>query len=333
MLSSIRLVVVCACALGAAPTAQSVVAYPQDTRTHSLGDVVPFGSDPSSAIFEEGRWQQFVPNTHLPTAPTMITGMAALCQGYTGPILYARLRITLSHNTTGRVFTAFASNLVTPVVVLNRQSQPVSWQAGQWTTIPFDTPFFYDGQSDLVVDIQKEATPIAGGSIAQMAASSDPGRSDLFPVIYAFGPRGSGAFNASGANATRARPLQIRLIVPGPTLTLTSDRLSSGSRNVFALTGMLDVGVYAPLGSSFVAWVDTSFTGRFRIPGVTGEGVVAPAVVLPLRQVTNRPTLWSLQIPRDASLVDVPLRWQAAVVGAAGSLEFTNAADCIIRDS
>ena len=65
----------------------------------------------------------------------------------------------------------------------------------------FDTPFGYDGRSDLVIEIQKEVTSIASG-IATMGRDGNPGRLDLPRAVYVFGPvsLGSNLFLTNGTD-------------------------------------------------------------------------------------------------------------------------------------
>lgn len=328
---------VIALALSSAAFAQTTrtVSYAQDTLTLSSGNIVPLGSFPGNPNFQEGRWQQLIPATHLPKSQGVFVGMQFINQTYSGPIVYTTLRFTLSMvpASTTSLSTTFATNLLTPVTVLNQTSFTVNWVAGQWTQILFDTPFAYDGQSALVFEIQKDAQLIASG-IATHARDGNPGRNDLPPAIYAFGMTGSGASNAvSSTNSTQL--LQMRLDWQRtPTMFLKSDRLPSGSTNVFALGGSFDIAVDASVGSAYVTLIDGAFSPAYTIPGVVGFGVVSPTLLLPVGTVVGPgPGVQTINIPLNPFLVGVTLKLQSVAfdVGLGGNLFFTNGADLFIR--
>lgn len=322
-------------ALTSAVCAQAVrvVSYPQDTLTFSSGNIVPLGSF-NNGNFEEGRWQQLIPRCFLPRTQGVIVSMSAICQTFTGAINYRSLRLTLSHANFTSLSPTFAANLTTPMLVYNQTNVNVNWVSRQWAEITFDTPFAYDGVSDLVIDIQKECTPIASG-IATMATTGNPGRSDLPPTRYVFGPVGSGAANAATAtNSTLV--LQIRLgWQRTPTMYLNSNRLPSGtSQNVFGLGGTVDIAVDASPGSGYVTLLDVGFAASYSIPGVNGTGCVMPAALFPAGNVPAvGPGIQTLPIPLNPFLVGAQLALQTVVldVGLGSALFFTNGTDFIIR--
>jgi len=322
-------------ALTAALGAQTirVVSYPQDTLTFSSGNIVPLGSFPGSGNFEEGRWQELIPNTHLPRTQGVITSISAICQTFTGPINYRSLKLTLSLANLTTLSSTFAANLATPVVVYNHANVNVNWVARQWVEITFDQPFAYDGRSDLVIEIQKECTPIASG-IATMATTGNPGRTDLPRTQYTFGMVGSGAATAPTATASTL-PLQVRLgWQRTPTMYLNSDRLGSGSQNVFAISGTVDSKVDATASSGYVSFMDAAFSPPFAIPPVNGTGVVMPVFLLPAGSVPAvGPGIQTIPIPNNAFLVGVHIAMQTVVldVGLGSNLFFTNGTDFIIR--
>jgi len=320
--------------LCAALSAQSsrIVAYPQDTTTFSSGNIVPLGSFGPTSNFEEGRWQQLIPATHLPTTQGLVFGMSFICQTLTGTMTYPSLRITMSHTTATTLGTTFASNLPTPVLVLNATNLPVNWVSRGWVQINFTTPFAYNGTDNIVFDIQKVVTPIASG-IATMETDGNPGRSDLPPTRYAFGGVGSGASNATTASFS-VIPLQVRLAWQRtPSLFLKSDRLLSGSTNVFAITGSIDVGLDAGTGAQWVAFLDAGFTTPYTVPGLLGFGRVLPTVVFPVRTVTTAPDSFNLPIPGLTGLVGAQFAMQALAIDPTlgSNVFFTNAADFIVR--
>lgn len=310
------------------------LAYPQDTLTHSTGQIVPLGSFPGNPNFEEGRWQQLIPSTHLPQTAGIIVGLSFICQTYTGPIVYQSLRFTLGHTNATSLGTSFAGNLPVPIAVYNKTNHSVPWTGAQWSRIDFDVPFSFNGQDSLVFEIQKEATPIASG-IATMARDGNPARSDLPRAVYTFGGVGSGAANATNSTAT-TDPLQVRLHwARTPSMFLLSNRLPSGtSQNVFGLGGTIEIGVDATAGSPYVTILAAGFVPPYVIPGTVGNAIVMPALLLPSGSVVGPgPGIQVLPIPLNPFLIDVYLTMQSAVldVGIGGSIYLTNGVDLFIR--
>lgn len=77
------------------------------------------------------------------------------------------LLIRLSHVTAGHTLSStFATNLPTPVTVLNQSNYTWHTNTDQWREVGFQTPFTYNGTSDVVVDI------VARGNIASINAAA-----------------------------------------------------------------------------------------------------------------------------------------------------------------
>lgn len=307
-----------------------LIAYPQDTWSMPTGDVAPLGSDPTIQTAEEGRWQALIPNTHLPTTPSTIVGFSVICQVFSGPLTYRSLRITLSPTTASALATTFATNLSMPTTVLDRVDFTINYATHAWTLIPFDVPFTHDGRSDLVIEIRKECVPIASG-IALMATAGAPPRTDLPRSIYTLGAVNSGAANAVTATSSANAPLQMQIHVRGaPTIFLTS--YPQATRNEFSIGSNMELSCDAPTGSAWVGMLSGSFATRFAVPGVLGEGLAVPAVVLPARGITMPPDRLTLAIPNSPRLIGAALAWQGVVADIAPvQLWFTNGANCVIR--
>ena len=231
----------------AAAQTDAFIAYPQDTVTYSSdgavlwGNPVPLGAFSLHALSLEGRWQQLIPSRYLPTTAGNIVAMSAVCAECVTAPSYRRLRITLSTTTATALSTNFANNLTSPVTVLD-QAPVVGWQRQQWRQILLDVPFAYDGRSNLVVEFRKEAFL---GGWASHAIPVNPDRPDWPRAVGIAGTIGSGAADA-GVAAWTTTPLQLRLHFDrGATLVLRSDRLLSGSLNVFALGGRFEISVRA----------------------------------------------------------------------------------------
>jgi hypothetical protein len=322
-------------ALGGRASAQ-YIAYPQDAVQSRSGTVVPLGAGGSPGSFvEETRWQQLIPAEFLPTQPTLIYGLAAVAGGLFGaevPMDYRWLRITMSHAPTPRdpvLLLEFASNLGEAVVVLDRRFYRHTWTEGQWGTLLFDRPFPYNGRNHLVIEIRKEVEAI---STLSMNTPGNPGRPDLPSCIQAIGPVGSGAAHAPVATASSV-PLQVRLLVEGPTVGLRSEPFGSVFGNVFALGSTMELRVAAAPGSVYLAWLGEAFAPRFELPGVGGAGWVVPAAAFPPIFLDRSGTATQeVSIPTAPALVGA----RVGVQGAAGvpgiRLTFSNGAAFLINE-
>ena len=159
----------------------------------------------------------------------VLLGLAAIGQSSAGTnttLNYASLRITISPTTAASLSPTFAANLPQPQTVLDVANLSVNWQAGAFTPITFVNSYTHDGQSALVIDIQKVVAPIGDASCKTIQNSR---RTDLPPMINAFGLAGSGAHAAAVATATANSPISLELRWAGaagaftPTLKLKSD--------------------------------------------------------------------------------------------------------------
>ncbi len=330
----------CAVLFAAVASAQkdAFIAYPQDTVTYSTDSAVSRGTNvPLGAFFlhgaqfQEGRWQQLIPSRYLPTTAGNIVAVSAVCAGcFTAPT-YRRLRITLSATTATALNNNFAHNLTAPVTVLDG-APIVGWQTQQWGQIPFDVPFAYDGRSNLVVEFRKEAVL---GSWSSHAMPVNPDRPDWPRAVGIAGAIGSGAADAGVAAGTDT-PLQMRLHVDrGATLTLRSDRLLTGSLNVFALGGHFDISLRALPASVQWTFLDVAFGARYAITGIRGQGLVQPTFLLRPRVVpASGVDTSTFAIPIDLNLVGLRLALQAVVLeGGSGQPMFTNGADLIVSSN
>jgi hypothetical protein len=332
-----------ACALSAtawaSAQAERLVAVPQDTVTYSYdavtaGSAMPLGGFPlhGGSRWYEVRWQQLIPNHYLPTTPGRITAISAVCADVSNPGTYRRLRIALGATSATALSMTFANNLPAPSTVLDQRDLSVGWQAMTWHRIQFDVPFPYDGKSSLVLELRKEATTTVW---CTHAVPWNPRRVDLPPAVYATGWIGSGAADATMADST-SDLLQVRLhFETDATLTLRSDRVPSGSRNVFALGGTFEIAVRAPATSPQVVFMDAAFAPRYEVPGIRGQGLLLPTLLLPPRTVPlGEIDLQRFTIPPDPGLVGATVALQAAVLDAVARTPlFTNGADLVVSGS
>jgi hypothetical protein len=315
-------------------TAQ-VVAYPQDTTLSRATASVPLGY--ARAPFPdvtEARFQQLIPATHLPTAPSAITALAFPVGGLGTSFGtdYARLEITVSATRATQLSTTYADNLPAPVVVLNATGQR-AWSFQQWNVLQLDRPIAHDGVSALVIDIRKVVRSsealVVGTGIASNLLGAPPS-----PRLAQgnFGPAGSGAANRTFADAPGFPPIQIRLQVDTPTIALRSDPNPVGV--MFAIGGGVEVRVYGPAQAPYCAIVDTTFHARFELPGVVGAGIVMPRAEFPLRVIdASGSDAINFVLPNDRGLVNQRFTLQAGVAIPNGAPTWTNGAEFVVQDT
>ena len=311
----------------------TIVSYPQDTLTGSSGNIVPLGGS-TNGNFDEGRYQFLIPATHLPTPGGTIIGMAFNCQSFSGSYTYADLTFTLSHFTGSALTSTFASNLPAPQVVLSG-GQTVNWTSRMWVPITFQTPFTYNGQDALVIDIQKtldqNQNPLP--TLITMETSSNPGRSDLPYAIANFGTAGSGAATGPTARTRYSTSIKARLLFAGEsTMLLRSDR-GGANNNVFAISQSVDVEVHAAPASAYVTFFDVGFQAPVTIPGIQGSLIVPPLNIFDSGGIP--PTGFSLtvaNIPNQNFLVGGTVVFQSITFDPATTVAaWTNGCDAIVN--
>jgi len=314
--------------------------YPQATVTHSTGSAVPMGSD-ANAQFVESRFQQLIPSPYVPKQSSWVTlinkiGFVAQASGL---VDYASLKITMSFTSANALSDDFDKNLPKPCVVLDVKNVRFHWQARAWTWIELSPAMFLDDERNLVIDIRKIAKPLASGTVT-MATSGNPGRTDLPACKYAVG---KGASTSTRATHTMKGPLMMRFYVDGaPTLSIRSDRLTTGNKNVFASGGTIQLELnnkrLTPSNYRYLLLVGSKFHAPRAIPGV-GTMLVSPLVEMMGKQAILGPTTLQFRIPKLAGLVGSKFVFQALVDTThyyglhppTRTLSFTNGVDCIIR--
>jgi hypothetical protein len=330
---------VLALACASALTAQTPlpIAYPQNGTDGSSGQIVPLGFSSSSTNFDEGRWQQVIPERYLPSGGGAIFGLDVLSQATNTPT-YASLQISFSLSPAGTpLSSSFAANMPAPVVVYTRANTAIAWTARQWQTLTLDQVFVYPGAGDLVVDIQKVFDRAATGSagLGHHQTTSNPGRTDLPRTAYAFGALGSGAANAATAtNATG--PMKMRLqFVGAPTMLLTATR-GGANQKIFAIGHNFESSLQGQPGSAFGALISLGwFPAPASIPGLAGSIWIDLSSATAYASGILGPTgtqavTWN--IPNDPGLVGASLTFQGVAQGGTGPLVVTNATDLLIND-
>lgn len=96
-----------------------------------------------------------------------------------------QLRVRMSHVPSGHVMsTTFATNLPTPVTVMDRWDYTWHTAANNWAEIGFTSPFVYDGVSDVVVEIYARGNTSTGFPNASNRVDFNSGPQER---LYAFG--------------------------------------------------------------------------------------------------------------------------------------------------
>lgn len=314
-------------------------AYVNQSTGGGYGHVAALGCSPTG-LFAESHAQVLIPARYLPGPGAILLGMGALGSSSSGTntvLDYASLRVAVSPTTATSLISAFAGNLPLPHVVLPATALRVDWQANAFTPITFVNTYTHDGQSSLVVDIQKVVRPIGD---AGMKSVQNARRADLPRMIAAFGATGSGANTAVLATSTDNPPLSLELRWAGangttvPTVKLKSDAAAPLFPQ-FAIGRPLDLTVEAAPGSLAVSMVSLSLaTPAVTFPGVVGSFWLQAPVTLEIASmdVTGSRTLHQT-IPAEPALVNLYLGYQALVAEPTGTWRFTNVADCFVNSA
>ena len=314
-------------------------AYVQESTLGNQGNAGPLGCS-ATGLFAEARSQILIPARYLPGPGAVLLGLEALGTSGAGTnttLTYASLRIAVSRTSATTLGSSFASNLPLPEVLLSTSNLTVHWQANAFTPITFATNYVHDGQSNLVIDIQKVVSPIGD---ATMKTIQNARRTDLPRMINALGTAGSNAHVANTATVTNNAPLTLALRWAGvggaftPTLKLKSDP-SASFRAQFEIGRPVDATVQGTPGAVFIPFLGTTlFPTPVLMPGVAGglwisDPLVLGAGILPAGGASTL----NLTIPNDPALVNLYLAFQSVVAPLPiTQLQLTNAADFIVTN-
>jgi len=115
-------------------------------------NVFPFGN----AFGNNWRYQLGIPASSLPNKPVRFTEFA-FAPSATGTFSVKDFQLRMAHASSAVLTSIFATNLgPSPVAMINVQNGNYSFQAtaSQWTPLGVQTPFDYDGQRALVIEIR-----------------------------------------------------------------------------------------------------------------------------------------------------------------------------------
>lgn len=316
-----------------AQTVANPVSYPNDTIRADSANLVPLGFNPATGAFDEGRWQQWIPARALPSGGAVFKGLAVHCPTSSANVTYRTLKITLSHTTATKLQNSFATNLSNPAVVLNATDRQIKWGIQSWVTIPFATPFPYNGTDHLVVEIVKvydRVTHPVPGLVTHQTAGP-PHRIDLLPAIYAASAFGAGGSTATNASTSSTAVLALRLMTESvPSTTVASLSLPRGLE--FGLGTPMSLTTWGAAGTAYGTLLDTRLRTPISIPGISGLLLLNPNFMLTsgITGSNNAGTL-TLQVPTNQAFVATYWVLQSVTLNPAKTdFAMTNVADLYI---
>jgi hypothetical protein len=321
---------VCSLTFGSLLSAQIPTAHPQEAM-QGAALVAPFGILFGSEA--EARTQILVPRHELPAVPAQLVGIEVRAS-FGAPMVYTSLRIDVAETSSTQLQATFANNLPTPLTTaLNAAGYVLPFVSGTWTTIAFTTPHTYSGSAGLVLDIRKVVNP--GSSLALQGTFTPalPLRLDRPFMQVASGTIGSGAANATVANAAVA-PITVRLLWSNtPTLRNRSDATTATGAS-YALGGQVDLTVQAAPNSPWWVAIAPSFLATpVAVGGFVGEYRLDNALLIggSVLDPQGLATV-TIPLPTSPSFVGLYYAYQAVVLDPAnGSLRFTNGTDHFIN--
>jgi hypothetical protein len=319
----------------AAASAQNYTALPLDNPAGGTSQNIPWAGGTTN--WDEARSQYLFPAPFLPGTGGVITGIDLVPASSNASFPYERFEIWMDHTTNATLSTTFASNLsATPTLVFSRTPGTITWTAGTWQTIQFDTPFVYDGNQSLVMEVRKKVdrpnNPTISPTVSQRILTW-PRRVDLPPPIWAYGVYGSGAVDAALATTTYSTHFLMRLQWGSArTLTIDSTRDVTGNanRSYFHLGATATITAQGMPGEAFLTLLDAPLLpAGIPTPPVNGEFWFTRLVVVGVGALdgAGRGSL-PLTIPGDQSLVGARVFFQALVAGA--TFDWTNVVDAPI---
>jgi hypothetical protein len=313
--------------------AQNYIAHPMDCLHGYQGQIIPLGASTSTS-FDESRTQHLIPAHYLPSPGAYITELE-VSPHVTGSVPYKQLVISLGHTSASSLTTGYATNLPSPTVVLAIKNLVQNFSSTTlWYPIQFNMPFQYDGQSNLIVEIQKEIDRTANPSTVSHQTTNYPTRNDLPRPLFAYGAGGSGQFNATtGSLFSNGSHLMMRLKFRAvPTTSISSTRPASSS-SYFRLSSTVTVTVQANPNDVHFNAIDFAVRPSPAVlPGVHGGFWLQTFVNLywtGIVPASGRSNV-SITIPNVATLIGTQVYFQSAVASPS-SIDFTNVVDCIIQ--
>lgn len=308
-------------------------AHPIDNLVGGTSQNIPIAGNSTS--WDEARSQFLFTAPYLPSTGGLITAIE-LVPNTTGSTPYERFEIWMDHTTNSPLSTTFANNLsASPQLVYSASLGSIAWTGGQWTPLVLSTPFFYDGQSNLVVEVRKQINRPSNPPTVTIShrVLTYPRRADLPTPIWAYGAFGSGAVDAAVAQTTYNTQMLMRLQWLGtPTLRIDSTRDTTGnaSRGYFHIGATWTTTTNAGPNDFYIAAIDTVMNPvAMPLPVVAGELWLTSPILYHSAFLDGTGTgQHSFTIPNDTGLVGLKFLLQNGVLGA--TMAVTNIVDAPI---
>ncbi|MBN2489569.1 MAG: hypothetical protein JXQ29_01810 [Planctomycetes bacterium] len=325
----------CALVLAAAGTSaqfQTYTAWAIDSSQGGFGIWHPLGSL-STGTADEARWQQLFLAPYLPPVRALLDGIE-LAPHVSTTVPYTSVIFSAGHTSVTSLSRTFATNLPVPVTVHGFQSQSIAWPStGQWYRFTFQAPLVYDGQSHLIIEVQKIIDRVTNPGLGTMSHLNQyPRRNDLPWPIWSTGSVGSGAATAPQAGTIyNGGPLLMRLYWTGAR-TLTIGSTWSSGRQPYHLGSTVNLTTRGPAGEVFLVGFDVALrSSPLVIPGIQGAWWLQGTFNLLGMGIINAQNegKLSLPVPNAATLVGTQVYFQAGTV-IGNSVFFTNVVDFIV---
>ncbi|MBX3462869.1 MAG: hypothetical protein KF830_06840 [Planctomycetes bacterium] len=325
-------------ALASALAAQvQTTAHVQRSTLGTNGNVAPLGCS-ATGLFAEAHSQILIPAQYLPGPGAVLLGLGALGRSSAGTnttLTYGLLRIRVARTTATSLQATFASNLVQPQTLLDVANLTVDWQANAFTPITFLNSYVHDGQSSLVLDIQKIVSPIGDAGFATIQNSR---RTDLPRMINAFGGAGSGAHAATTASVLTNSPISLELRWAGfggartPTVQLKSDP-TAAFRAPFGIGNPVDTIVQGEPGALFANFESLVATPGVAVPGLIGQVWIADPILFDIGVLSAAGQHTTTQVlPNDPAWIGLYLAFQSLLIEPDDEWRLTNLADCFVSN-
>ena len=185
--------------------------YPSTKQAWTASNnVIPFGTSGKDSPFDEARWQQILPRRFLPPLRCRLVAIAPFTNAGSAVIRYESLQIDLCMKQDLELGTDLDDNMRSPLLVLDGIPREIDWDPAERTRIVLDRGFPYDGQSHLLMDVQK-VLDSSGANLPPGAFNSKtlniPADARIPATQIRIGPPGSNAAHGGG----RALVLKIQI--------------------------------------------------------------------------------------------------------------------------
>lgn len=303
-------------ALASGTLAQTTyTAHPIDVIPPGAASSVPLGG--GNPDLDEARTQLLIPAAFLPTTGGRLDKIE-FYPNYSAVIPYDRFELWLDHVTIPALSPVFAQNLTAPQLVFDRSRATIDWHAHTFQALHLDPPFFYDGHSNLLLEIRKKIDRANHPVIpfTEHAVMDFPRRQDLPLPLWTTGPAGSGAVDAELAQTAHDTLLLFWLLWDAAPTTYTASTRNYG-RDFFHLGSTMEVMAMGQPWDFYVQAIDFRLLpAALHVPGLSGGLWLAAPQLLAfgrLDWVGRGGTTFVL--PHDPNLVGLHTYFQTAMIG------------------